>query len=321
VAYSAGSLAGPSVASYKISPLDSAETELSVGQEVASPVLTIAHSPGSYFTDAIEVMMPVNSRISEWYTAKQEAEALDALMLQRRAHQEHEDDTNLKDKTLSRHEMFKGTGEDILRNKQMTLSRDRRAALNGTTWYTQLLLHWFNSETLSWKPVQGRATPGKTVSNLPEDVLNNPAFSGKVANLLVTTTEALELPECSQFQDLVAGQMALGVHVFYFKQVTAPTCKFAGETVHVIVKYKAYLCVYIYVYMFMFYVFGVADQVCISMCICKLNRPSRNHQLRRCRDTLERSINTWILEAQSRLGLCCGCVVYIVIVNLRNERS
>jgi hypothetical protein len=210
VAYSAGSLAGPSIATYKISPLDSTETELNVGQEVASPVLTIAHSPGSYFTGAIEVMMPVNSRISEWYTAKQEAEALDAL-LQRRAHQEHEDDT----KTLSRDQTLKGTGEDVLRNQHMTLSRsdrDRRAASNGTTWYTQLLLHWFNSETLSWKAVPGgKATPGKTVSKLPEDVLNNPAFSGKVANLLVTTTEAPELPECGQFQDLVAGEMALGV--------------------------------------------------------------------------------------------------------------
>ncbi len=58
-----------------------------------------------------------------------------------------------------------------------------------------------------------------------------------------------------------------------------------------------YICIYVYVLCIWSSRLSMYYQY-MSMCICKLNRPSRNHQLRRCRDAQERSINTWILEAQ-----------------------
>ena len=69
-----------------------------------------------------------------------------------------------------------------------------------------LQLSWYNTQTLSWVPVSAGSVAGDNlVSELPPDVLNNPAFSGKVANLLVTSTELPELPVCGEFQDLIAG--------------------------------------------------------------------------------------------------------------------
>jgi hypothetical protein len=47
------------------------------------------------------------------------------------------------------------------------------------------------------------------MSDLPPDVLNDPAFSGKVANLLVTTTDAPIVPLCGEFEDLVAGRVCV----------------------------------------------------------------------------------------------------------------
>ncbi len=81
-----------------------------------------------------------------------------------------------------------------------------RDGATGVT-YTNLVLHWFNAYTLNWLPVgPGIMSDGKLMSDLPPNVLNNPAFSGKVANLLVTTAEAADLPVCGEFQDLVAGR-------------------------------------------------------------------------------------------------------------------
>jgi hypothetical protein len=50
---------------------------------------------------------------------------------------------------------------------------------------------------------------GATVASLPPEVLNNPAFSGKVANMLVTNTDPPEVPQCGEFQQLVGGEQGL----------------------------------------------------------------------------------------------------------------
>jgi hypothetical protein len=266
VSYQPDSLSTPSVATYNISPLDTQETVLGLGQEVASPVLTMVHSPGSIFTNSIEVALPVNSRIREWHDAAQQAEALAALGVRRTAnagkhHQDaHGSDTSGKtafddaSQNLLLHGFTSDKGSAGIRKdnnvaeifqephgsvsseylsqssrNDLALGRDvhsddkiqssepnrvrlsntaRRAGADESTTYTQLLLHWFNSQTLLWVPAKGGVvTDGKLKSELPHDVLNNPAFSGKVANLLATTTDPPELPVCGKFQDLVAGNI------------------------------------------------------------------------------------------------------------------
>ncbi len=104
------------------------------------------------------------------------------------------------------------TDASISENKAMTAEQEvRRAGTHGsrrleTISYTELLLSWFNMQTLSWVPVKaGSINGGNLVSQIPPDVMNNPAFSGKVANLLITTTVPPEVPVCGEFQDLIAG--------------------------------------------------------------------------------------------------------------------
>jgi hypothetical protein len=228
---------------------------------VASPVLTMVHSPGSLFTDAIRVELPVNNRINEWYAAHRLAGVLSVLEGRRAEHSEQahpKDQARLHRGDIVMHtstavgELVSSYGEmlphaeahagadagvsinpdvkadaleatiqafiDLHRgpgNSRSSSSNGRRAAAeDGTMTYTELLLHWFNSKTLTWLPVRRGAVTGRSmVSQLPQDVLNNPSFSGKVANLLVTTTDPPPLPECGEFKDLIAGRPVLAIFI------------------------------------------------------------------------------------------------------------
>ncbi len=277
VLYPANSLTGPSVATYKISPLDTQETKLSIGQEVASPVLTMVHSPGSLFTDSISVKLPVNSRINEWYAAKQQAELLSSLEKRRTGQSEqahpkvqlnlHRAETTmytnmsldsssselilsyvemlLEEEADVRDETSQATVKAFINtyrrpSKPQSSSSGRRASEDVPNTYTQLLLHWFNSKTLTWLPLRrGSMDSGNTVSVLPPSVLNDPAFSGKVVNLLSTTTDPPELPECGEFKDLVAGRPMKAIIYNIYTQLCMYVC------MHVI-----YVCIYIYTYMY-----------------------------------------------------------------------
>jgi hypothetical protein len=225
------------------------------------------HSPGSVFTNSIQVALPVNSRINEWYAGAQQAAALAALGVRRTAkagqpnQKARGSDTSgntgldYASQDLLMHGytsdkgsagvregnyvagMFQQESRDSasseyfsqIRSNDVALGLDvpsydripssepsrvrlsnnaRRAGADESTTYTQLLLHWFNSQTLLWVRAKGGVVvDGKLVSELTPDVLNNPAFSGKVANLLATTTDPPDLPVCGKFQDLVAGNI------------------------------------------------------------------------------------------------------------------
>jgi hypothetical protein len=201
----------PAVATYDIAPLDAQETALELGQEVASPVLTMVHSPGSLFTNSIQVNLPVNNRISEWYAAAQQALALAALGVRRTA------DTDKDPKHQGQDGLAHDSHSSVNSRSRSWSNNARRDGAAGDT-YTNLVLHWFNSYTLNWVPVRrGSLVDGKLMSDVPPDVLNNPAFSGKVANLLVTTSEAADLPICGEFQDLVAGKVCVCVFAYASK--------------------------------------------------------------------------------------------------------
>jgi hypothetical protein len=228
ITYPSNSLSGPSSATYKISPLDPQDTLLTIGQEVASPVLTMSHSPGSHFTGGVQVSLPVYSKISQWYTGVVEAQTLAALE-QRRVSDNSRGMQGTRQQTpmheVLRHpsaqqspwSMFNhgtDTDESASDDSTVTVAQETRrmgshgARRLGTISYTELLLSWFNLQTLSWVPVKaGSINGGNLVSEIPPDVMNNPAFSGKVANLLITTTMPPEVPMCGEFQDLVGGRI------------------------------------------------------------------------------------------------------------------
>jgi hypothetical protein len=253
-------------------PLDAQETALTPGQEVASPVLTMVHSPGSVFTNSIKVTLPVNSRIDTWYAAELQAQALAALGGRRTAGtpvdktDRHDSDTDLQVGSYDTSQGRQASRQEIVdaradksswRGGEEWLKRSDGDAMvsyfgqRGNTWksdtedyelvhdmyvdevkhdgwsknvrrdgedaatYTSLVLHWFNSDTLKWTPTRrGSAIGGNLMSELPPDVLNNRAFSGKVANLLVTTTDPADMPVCGEFHDLIAGGHCVCVCVF-----------------------------------------------------------------------------------------------------------
>ncbi len=166
VSYKADTFKGPTMGSFKVAPVDSQETEVPPSFEVASPMLTMVHSPDVHFESSLDLIVPVNKRIMDWYAEEQTELSLAGLE-----------------------------------------GRRQMNAESGVTMYTHLWLHWFNSQTLSWMPIKGsQVRSGQVVASLPTSVLNNPAFSGKVANMLVTNTDPPENPLCTEFQRLVGGE-------------------------------------------------------------------------------------------------------------------
>jgi hypothetical protein len=88
--------------------------------------------------------------------------------------------------------------------------RRQASQQSGIKEYYTLLLHWFNAKTMSWVPIQeSRLTGSSLVASIPASVLNNQEFSGKVANMLVSSTIAPDTPICGEFQQLVGGKEAL----------------------------------------------------------------------------------------------------------------
>jgi hypothetical protein len=265
VSYQANSLSKPAVATYEIAPLDAQETTLEPGQEIASPVLTMVHSPGSRFEKSIKVTLPVNNRISEWYAAEQQAQTLSALGVRStaptRSSNQDRQDSDTFEKMASRSTLQEGqlqydaleqeivnmNAQDVAHgryaDKQIGIGEPnswsnnaRRDGASGAT-HTDLRLHWFNSRTLNWMPARrGNLVDGKLMSELPPDVLNDPAFSGKVANLLASSTDAPILPLCGEFEDLVAGRVPFNV--------LACTCVLLAGTVYV---HVCSMCLHVHV--------------------------------------------------------------------------
>ncbi len=79
VAYQQGTFKGPSISSFKVAPVDSRETEVPPGFEVASPMLSMLHSPDLEFESSLDVTVPVNRRIMDWYAQEQTALSLAGL--------------------------------------------------------------------------------------------------------------------------------------------------------------------------------------------------------------------------------------------------
>jgi hypothetical protein len=157
------------MASYDVTPVDTQETEVPPGFEVASPVFSMMHTPDVQFNAAVGVAIPVNARIMDWYVRDQTEQSLAALQRRQQT----------------------SAGSSVIKQ------------------YTYLLLHWFNSKTLTWVPIKSsKVVEGQLTAAVSAEVLNNPAFSGKLANMLVTTTEPPEVPECSEFQQLVSGVLS-----------------------------------------------------------------------------------------------------------------
>jgi hypothetical protein len=72
---------------------------------------------------------------------------------------------------------------------------------------SSLMVQWYNSETKLWIMVPNTDLVGQGVSaTLPASVLSNPAFSGLVTGMVVTTQIFAALAECLPGQDLVGGE-------------------------------------------------------------------------------------------------------------------
>jgi len=70
-----------------------------------------------------------------------------------------------------------------------------------------LMVQWYNSDTKLWVMVPETELVGEGVSaTLPASVLSNPAFSGLVTGMLVTTQIFAALETCLPGQDLVGGE-------------------------------------------------------------------------------------------------------------------
>lgn len=69
------------------------------------------------------------------------------------------------------------------------------------------MVQWYNSDTKLWVMVPETELVGEGVSaTLPASVLSNPAFSGLVTGMLVTTQIFAALETCLPGQDLVGGE-------------------------------------------------------------------------------------------------------------------
>jgi hypothetical protein len=79
VAYKEGTFNGPSIGSFKVAPVDPQETEVPPTFEVASPMLSMVHTPDLEFTSSLDVTVPVNRRIMDWYAQEQTVLSLAGL--------------------------------------------------------------------------------------------------------------------------------------------------------------------------------------------------------------------------------------------------
>ncbi len=161
VTYAAQGMSGPVVLNARLLPFDTNAMKLLRGQEVASPVLDLKHTPGTVFNSSLVVHLPVEIAKAEWFQAYEAKHKLAAISGTRRAdawdYLEASEDLMMGrlsalDGSSSRSSL--STFGNKSRNMLLSTRLGRRTLLQVDEVATvEMVAVWYNNETQSWTPL------------------------------------------------------------------------------------------------------------------------------------------------------------------------
>jgi hypothetical protein len=159
--YAATSTGGPAVLNALLLPFDANAIKLLRGQEVASPVLNIQHTPGTIFTRSLVITLPMESAKVEWFLTYEAKRKLAAVMQQRREDPFWDAIEEFGDLAVTSSVLGGSQHRSLSVNttKALELRRrlSRRALLQaaGDNAHVEMMAVWYNNATRSWTRLDG----------------------------------------------------------------------------------------------------------------------------------------------------------------------